>query len=348
MRKSWKAGMPLAALSLSLLITGCGIGGKETGNELDPPKVNYVKEGKSLDKNGQKAAAKDGVKRQLYLFDSNNMVVPQVMALPKNDASAKQVLQYLVKDGPVSNLLPNGFQAVLPADTEVMGVNIKDGTAVVNFSKEFKDYRAEDEAKILQAITFTLTQFEDVKNVKLQIEGKNQHAMPVNNTPIGGGVSRADGINLEMGSTADVTNSELVTLYFLAQTNDQTYYVPVTRRIADTGSDRVTATIEQLIQGPSERSGLLSDFQGDVGLLNTPVVKDGVVTLNFNKAVLGNKEEHMITDAVLNSIVLSLTDIKGVKQVAIQVDGKSKVMNEKGKQLTAPVSRPESVNTGEF
>jgi germination protein M len=124
--------------------------------------------------------------------------------------------------------------------------------------------------------------------------------------------------------------------------------VPVTRRISDTGSDRVTATIQQLIEGPSETSGLLSDFQGDVSLLSTPVVKDGVVTLNFNKAVLGNKEEHMITDAVLNSIVLSLTDIKGVKQVAIQVDGKSKVMNEKGKQLTAPVSRPESVNTGEF
>ena len=33
--------------------------------------------------------------------------------------------------------MPNGFRAVLPADTSV-SVDIKDGTAVVDFSNEFK------------------------------------------------------------------------------------------------------------------------------------------------------------------------------------------------------------------
>jgi germination protein M len=348
MRKIVRSGAPLILLSVSLLVTGCGLWGEKAGNELDPPKVNYVKEGKSLDKKAKTSKAESTQKRQLFLFDSNGMVVPQVLALPKNDETAKQVLQYLVKDGPVSNIIPNGFQAVLPADTEVLSVNIKNGTATANFSKEFADYNANDEMKILQAITFTLTQFDNIKKVKIQIEGKNQNSMPVNNTPVGEGVSRMDGINLENGNVADITNSELVTLYFLAQTQDQTYYVPVTRRIAKEGTDRVTATIEQLIDGPSTQSNLLTDFRTDVKLLSTPVVKDGVVTLNFNGALLGNKEESMITDEVLNSIVLSLTELSEVKKVAIQVDGKSKVFNEKGKELTAPVSRPENVNTGEF
>jgi germination protein M len=348
MRKIMKSGAPLLFLSVSLLVSGCGIGGGKAGTELDPPKVNYVKEGKSLDKKEKTAKTESTQKRQLFLFDSNGMVVPQVLALPKNDETAKQVLQYLVKDGPVSNMIPNGFQAVLPADTEVLSVNIKKGTATANFSKEFTEYNAKDEMKILQAITFTLTQFDNIKKVKIQIEGKNQNSMPVNNTPVGEGVSRVDGINLENGSVADITNSELVTLYFLAQTQDQTYYVPVTRRVAKEGTDKVTATIEHLIDGPSAESNLLTDFRTDVKLLSTPVVKDGVVTLNFNGAVLDNKEESMIADEVLNSIVLSLTELSEVKKVAIKVDGKSKIFTEKGKELTAPVSRPKEVNTGEF
>ncbi|MDR7073695.1 GerMN domain-containing protein [Fictibacillus barbaricus] len=350
MRKTLRTGAPLLLLSVSLLVSGCGLGGSKTGSELDPPKVNYVKEGKSLDKK-DKTAAKSAQtqRRQLFLFDSNGMVVPQVLALPKNDETAKQVLEYLVKDGPVSNMIPNGFQAVLPADTEVLSVNINKGTATANFSKEFTEYKPQDELKILQAITFTLTQFDNIKKVKIQIDGKNQNSMPVNNTPIGEGVSRVDGINIENGNVADITNSNLVTLYFLAQTNDQTYYVPVTRRVAREGTDKVTATVENLIVGPSAQSKLLTDFRTDVKLLSTPVVnKDGVATLNFNSALLDNKEENRIADEVLNSIVLSLTELPEVKKVAIQVNGKSKIFNEKGKELTAPVSRPKEVNTGEF
>ncbi|WNB93231.1 GerMN domain-containing protein [Bacillus sp. NEB1478] len=349
MRKTLRTGAPLLLLSVSLLVSGCGLGGEKTGSELDPPKVNYVKEGKSLDKKDKTAKSAQTQRRQLFLFDSNGMVVPQVLALPKNDETAKQVLQYLVKDGPVSNMIPNGFQAVLPADTEVLSVNIKKGTATANFSKEFTEYKPKDELKILQAITFTLTQFDNIKKVKIQIDGKNQNSMPVNNTPIGEGVSRIDGINVENGNVADITNSNVVTLYFLAQTQDQTYYVPVTRRVAKQGTDKVTATIENLINGPTAQSKLLTDFRTDVKLLSTPVVnKDGVATLNFNSALLDNKEENRIADEVLNSIVLSLTELPEVKKVAIQVNGKSKIFNEKGKELTAPVSRPKEVNTGEF
>jgi germination protein M len=348
MRKTLRTGAPLVLLSVSLLVSGCGLWGNKSGSELDPPKVNYVKDGKSLDKKAKTAKVDQTQRRQLFLFDSNGMVVPQVLALPKNDETAKQVLQYLVKDGPVSNILPNGFQAVLPADTEVLSVNIKKGTATANFSKEFTEYKPKDELKILQAITYTLTQFDNIKKVKIQIDGKIQNSMPVNNTPIGEGVGRIDGINIEDGNVADITNSNLVTLYFLSQTQDQTYYVPVTRRVAQQGTDKVTATVENLIGGPSAKSKLLTDFRTDVKLLSTPVLNDGVVTLNFNSALLDNKEESRIADEVLNSIVLSLTELPEVKKVAIHVNGKSNIFNEKGKELTAPVSRPKEVNTGEF
>jgi germination protein M len=57
MRKTMRSGAPLLLLSVSLLVTGCGLGGEKAGTELDPPKVNYVKEGKSLDKKDKAANA---------------------------------------------------------------------------------------------------------------------------------------------------------------------------------------------------------------------------------------------------------------------------------------------------
>ncbi|MEK0397438.1 GerMN domain-containing protein, partial [Lactobacillus delbrueckii] len=83
------------------------------------------------------------------------------IALPESKSIAKQALEYLVQDGPVSNLLPNGFRAVLPANTQ-LSVDVKDGLATVDFSGDFKDYQAHDEQKILESVTWTLTQFDSI------------------------------------------------------------------------------------------------------------------------------------------------------------------------------------------
>ncbi len=46
--------------------------------------------------------------------------------------------------------------------------------------------------------------------------------------------------------------------------------------------------------------------------------------------------------------MLSLTEQKAVDSVAIKVNGKKTLKDEKGKKLTEPVSRPKNVNTGSF
>ena len=56
----------------------------------------------------------------------------------------------------------------------------------------------------------------------------------------------------------------------------------------------------------------------------------------------------MISNYVLKSLVLSLTEKKGVKNVSIEVNGKANLIDEKGGKLIKPVDRPENVNTGSF
>jgi len=345
----------------SVLLSGCGLfGGDDAVQEIDPPQdVSYLEDGnavlqegaeeKNTAKTTEEQQATETVKRELYLIDKNGYVVPQTLELPKTVEVAKQALEYLVENGPVSEILPNGFRAVLPADTQVLSVNLeKDGTIIADFSPEFSNYRPEDEKKILQAITWTLTQFDNVKKVKIRINGHDQSVMPVNKTPIQDGTSRSDGINIDTSGVVDITNTHPVTVYFVAQQDDQTYYVPVTRRVQNDQKDRIVAVVNELIEGPSHASGLLSDFQTDVKLLGKPKYEDGKVTLDFNEAIYGSQKENVISEHVLNSLVLSLTEQEGVESVAITVNGKASLVKEDGKPLEEPVTRPENVNTGSF
>lgn len=350
----------VCAVISTAVFTGCGLSNQEKETEqIDPPKKvtytdGYAKENEKKDGEKKETAKKEKAEqtmgRELYLVDKNGYVVPQTVQLPipKGNAVIQQSLEYLVKDGPVTDLLPNGFRAVLPADTE-MTVNMKkDGTAVVDFSNEFKNYKKAEERQIVEAVTWTLTQFKEVKQVKFSINGKSLMKMPVDGMPIGNGVNRENGINFDDEQVTDVTNTKAVTLYFIAQDDQQQYYVPITRRVTEGTENEVVTIVNELLKGPSQQSALAYDFGSDVKLLNKPKIEDGKVTLNFNEGIYTDKQKNMISDLALESLVLTLTENKQIKNVAVEVNGKANVVNEKGEKLVKPVNRPQNVNTGSF
>ncbi|RLQ98017.1 GerMN domain-containing protein [Falsibacillus albus] len=354
MSKRAKATIAITVLASSMYLSGCGLFGGNNKEKLDPPQdVSYLKEGKSVDasadKNSNKATEK-AIQTELYLINKDGYVVAQTFALPNTQSIAKEALEYLVDGGPVTEMLPNGFRAVLPADTEVLGVDIKDdGKAVVDFSKEFTKYQAADEQKILQAITWTMTQFDTVKKVELRVNGTPLKEMPVKGTPISAdGLSRADGINMDTSGVADITNTHPITVYYLSQNGKGYNYVPVTKRVDNSERDDVAAVVKELVDGPGYNSNLVTDFLPDVKLVDAPEFDAGKVTLNFNESVLGSFKEKKISQYLMNSLVLSLTEQPEIKSVAIEVNGSTKLVDDQGESLTEPVTRPEKVNTGSF
>lgn len=342
-------------LASSVWLAGCGLFNSGEKNQIDPPKdVTLVDDQSTLDETsgnkkveGDQTAMESKVKTELYLIDKDGYVVPQTLELPKSEGVAKQALEYLVKDGPVTDILPNGFRAVIPADTQ-LSVKIDQGVAIVDFSKEFKNYKKEDELKILQAITWTLTQFDSVEKVKLRINGEDLKEMPVNGTPISEGLSRASGINLDTSDVVDITDTKPVTVYYVGGEVGNYYYVPVTRRVSEKSEDNITAAVKELVKGPSLSSNLLTDFVPDIALLDKPTVVDGKATLNFNDSILGSFKEKKVSQSILNALVLSVTEQPGIDSVEVQVNGSADLLNEDGKPLSEPVVRPAKVNTGSF
>lgn len=336
----------------TMMLAGCGI--LPSNKQASEPKPNAVtttqKETTTTSAEGQKEQQVQGVKTQLYLIDRNGYVVPETMSLPNTQSITKQALQYLVADGPVDSMLPNGFRAPLPAGTTVLGVDVSsDGkVATVDFSKEFLGYQKEDEQRVMEAVTWTVTQFKKVATVQIKVNGKVLTEMPQSKVVIGDGLSRNDGINIDTSSVVDVTNTSPVTVYYVAQNGKETYYVPITKRVSNNEKDISKAVVEELIKGPSVNTNLSTDFNVDAKLLENPIYENGKVTLNFNDNILNNGIKNTISDYVLNALVLSLTEQPGIESVSIEVNGKNNILNEEGQTLAKPVTRPGNVNTGSF
>jgi len=280
------------------------------------------------------------VKRELYLIDADGMVAPQTVELPKSEQVATQAMEYLVKGGPVTDILPNGFEAVLPQGTEILGLNAEDdGTMVVDVSTEFENYEADYELKILQAMTYTLTQFDDVDRIALWINGYPQDTMPVDGTPIQEGYSRANGINLTHSDTIDMIDSMPVTLYFPATYNDNHYTVPVTQHISVKDDDVYSAMVQALIDGPGIGTELTHVFNNGTMLASSPSLNDGTLELEFTKDILKDSDEATISDEVMKSLVLSLTEDEAVDSLNISVEDIETLYNESGESYDEPVTK---------
>src|SRR5699024_7611368 len=153
-------------------------------------------------------------------------------------------------------------------------------------SEEFTNYQAQDEVKILEAMTFTLTQFANIDQIKLKINGSPVDDMPVNGTPIDQGYSRSKGINVLQTDTIDLFESDVVTLHYPTMYNDNRYYVPVTLYL-EPSSNTYESVVETLISGPIlNHFSMVDVFDPKTTLVSKPRVHDGVLQLEFNEFIL--------------------------------------------------------------
>lgn len=281
----------------------------------------------------------------VYLLDPNGYVVPVMLSVPKAEGSAKQVLTYMIKGGPVQELLPQGFQAILPEGTKVLGMSIKEGVATVDFSKEFTKYNAKDEQKVVDAITRALTEFSNIKNVTIWVNGTPLSEMPMEKTPISL-LQRGKGINLELAEGAIPGRSTPVTVYFQAQLDEKrSYFVPITRMIPET-QNAAQAVVEEFIKGPSEGSPLFNSLVSTTRVLGVEQ-NNGTLVVNLSDEALSYDKGKEPSPEAMEALVLSLTESTGSQKVQIKVDGKP--LSTVGElDLSKPVVRPKQINATLF
>lgn len=339
----------VSLLAIPMLTTGCGLFTSQESGQIDPPQQTISETDLTTTPGQIEGTAVDEMQTQItfYLKDRNNYIAPVSLNVPRVVDIAKQTLKYMVEDGEYKDLLPSGFTAILPKGTQIKGISLdkENKLATVDFSKEFTEYNPQDERKILEALTYTLTGFTSVQQVKIRVEGKELREMPVDGTPLDEPLTRGMGINLETVAGIDFGQTVPVTVYFMGHTEENAdYFVPVTRLIQRT-DDLAQAAVQQLIQGPSSKSQLTAVVDPSAQVLEVKQ-QEGLITVNLNGQVLGPDDK--VPSETLESVILSLTENTETSKVQIQINGKSEVNGSDDKSYSKPVARPTHVNPVEL
>lgn len=354
-------------LAVPLALSGCGLFGSESASiDAPPPEV----EAQMLQTSGNttldsgvfgpvtqddiqtavKGSTKtsqgnaSGDRTTVFLEDGNGLLAPVSLSLPKSkDSSAlKNSLMALVSKGEYASSVPEGFQGILPAGTEVKSITIdKSNSAVVEFNSEFNNYDPLEERKILEAITWTLTGQDDIKSVQLWVDGKKLTEMPLQGTPLDRPLTRTMGINLPKQGPL-LMNSSAVTVYFSTTSPDGIqYYVPVTRFVP-AGQEQLTAALNELIAGPESGNGLEMVMTQGTILDSVDAGQNGVVTVSLT--------DDMFTDGkgvpaeMLESVVLTVAQNSDDSLVQIRLNGKESITDTDNVDYSKPVSAPEYLN----
>lgn len=209
------------------------------------------------------------------------------------------------------------FEQSLQPGVKTLGISKEQDKLTVNLSKEFGTFKGiMHEAATIASLVDTMVQFPEINSVKIKVEGAELIA------PSGNPYGYLSEINFNPNENAGLTSKE-VTLYF---GDDQAMYVvPEKRNInieANAGKDRlIKALIEELIKGPIDQN---------LSPTIPPEAKVNSVNVTGERAAIDFSEE-MITkhwggaageDMTLSSIANTVTEVEGIKEVVLTVNGK--------------------------
>lgn len=285
--------------------------------------------------------------RTVYLLDyQGRYLVPYVLSVDRVEGIAKEVLARLV-DTPenASALAGTEFQLPLPSGTEVIGMTVRDGLAVVDFSQDFLQFAdAGRERLAVDSVLYTLTEFSTIDRVELRVQGRPIEQLP-SGQPLPTSISRADrDLNLEVApGVTDVSQGTKVRLYFsgCSPNGGLIYFVPVTR-VIPTVSDPMTAAVLELIRGPLSGSDLSADVPASAELHGVRL-SGTTASVDFSSGLTGYGGGTTAEQAMLGALILTLTEVPGVSNVQVTVEGQVPNLPE-GSDLSQPITRPMFVN----
>lgn len=332
-------------LAVPIMLSGCGpFGGKES-EAIDPPPAQVESQMMNT-ATGKPSQGQLGLQTTVYLSDQNGMLAPVTLGIPKIEGKdpIAGAVEVMVDGGSYAGYIPVGFRGVLPAGTQVKHVTVdkENKLAVVEFNQSFGKYKAQDERRILEALTWTLTGHEGIDKVQVWMEGEKLNEMPVNHTPLDRPLARTMGINLQKADDTQYSQSSPVTVYFsgLSPAGIQ-YYVPVTRLVAS-GQDSVTAALNELIRGPQHGDGLEQVMTSETSVAAVDKNEDGSLTVSLNESMFEQGDE--IPSEMLQAVVLTVAENSNNVKVKIHMNDLAEVKGDDGRNYSEPVSRPEKIN----
>ena len=278
----------------------------------------------------------------LYYQDGDGYVIPATRRVVKQEGIAKAALNGLIDSAANrEELMYFGLHPVLPAGTQVFGINLKDGVAVVDFDKKLLEYKDRiAERNIISSIVYTLTEFKTIKGVKILVNGYAKDKLQYG-TVVSGILNRdnvlinAERVNLKEGMRkADA-------YLFKKVKEDCAYILPLSVEYEILGNSGLPGKIVQLLTKAWQDDRLYSEVPSSASLIGSSISK-GLLTLNFDGGILdygGQARE----EGIIKQILYSMKQVEGVEKVKLLVNGRVASLPE-GTDVSKEMPAPKEIN----
>jgi germination protein M len=286
---------------------------------------------------------KDSVLLTLFYRNKEGLLVPVTRSVLKQEGLAKAAINGLVDEAVTREQLDYyGLYPVLPQGTKIKGMSIKNGSAIVDFSKEFLNIDTQqDEQMAVSSVVYTLTGFKTISDVSIRVEGK-----AIDKLNNGTDLSEIRNRNNTFINAEEIQLKEgyvKCDLYYMAYgSNNFNYLVPVSTQIEKSEDNKLPIMMfTELCKKPSG-SKYFTSFPQETKLLSC-VWQGDLAILDFSSQIsnYGGSEKE---DSLLNQIYYTINQLKGIHKVKILIDGKENTLPE-GTEVANSKSLPTTFNT---
>ncbi len=245
-----------------------------------------------------------------YINKDGNQIESETRKSISENAGVGDLLDALMTE-PDSILL----KRTMGDEVTLLNYHMDNGQLVLNFDTDYTELAKPTEVLFRAAVVHTLCQLKDVRSVRFIVAG----------APL------LDSTGEEVGAMTDRTfidnagdeissyNKGTIHLYFADTTG--TLLVRVSEEVVFSANVSMEKLVmEKLIEGPKSKSAYPTISPETK--MNTINVKDGICYVSLDTSIT-DKPVDVTEEVVLYSIVNSLTELPGIHEVQISINGKT-------------------------
>jgi len=277
----------------------------------------------------------------VYYQDKDGFLIPVTRWIKMQQGIARAAVSMSI-DSAVNReeLAYYGLYPVLPEQTRILGIDVRDGIATIDFDRHLLNYEsAEAERNIVASIVYTMTEFATIDKVRILVNGYEQGVLKYG-TDIAGALGRED-IVINTDTDVAANGMSKADIFLLRQVNERfTFIVPVSVADTESAGDMPGFLVRQLLSADTD-SRLFNEMPTTTKLLEWNM-KDGILTLDFNESFTdygGNSRE----EGLIKQLVYTMKQIEGIKRLKILVEGARAQLPE-GTDISAGLAIPSVIN----